>query len=171
MSVWCEVLLFQMVHIFASETDHFPPIKALFELVTSVTLSIFQQGRGSSRGGTVNIVKCVCSNQWCTFVCFTRSKKWKEWNCKHIFLLNNRKQLVKNVAHYGVMVPFPAAMELEDWYVVAFLDNKTARPQIGKWLKVRGHLTLLSHSTFKRLLPLLINASGSTKWSLLDVLK
>uniref|UniRef100_A0A8C7GK95 Importin-13 n=1 Tax=Oncorhynchus kisutch TaxID=8019 RepID=A0A8C7GK95_ONCKI len=35
----------QMVHIFASETDNFPPIKALFELVTSVTLSIFQQGR------------------------------------------------------------------------------------------------------------------------------
>uniref|UniRef100_A0A3B3TKE9 Importin-13 n=1 Tax=Poecilia latipinna TaxID=48699 RepID=A0A3B3TKE9_9TELE len=35
---------FQMVHIFASETDHFPPIKALFELVTSVTLSVFQQG-------------------------------------------------------------------------------------------------------------------------------
>uniref|UniRef100_A0A673ZAQ9 Importin-13 n=1 Tax=Salmo trutta TaxID=8032 RepID=A0A673ZAQ9_SALTR len=34
----------QMVHIFARETDHFPPIKALFELVTSVTLSIFQQG-------------------------------------------------------------------------------------------------------------------------------
>ncbi|KPP75383.1 importin-13-like, partial [Scleropages formosus] len=33
----------QMVHIFASETDYFPPIKALFELVTSVTLSIFQQ--------------------------------------------------------------------------------------------------------------------------------
>lgn len=37
-----------MVHIFASETDHFPPIKALFELVTSVTLSIFQQGRGGA---------------------------------------------------------------------------------------------------------------------------
>ncbi|XP_055778827.1 importin-13-like isoform X1 [Salvelinus fontinalis] len=34
----------QMVHIFARETEHFPPIKALFELVTSVTLSIFQQG-------------------------------------------------------------------------------------------------------------------------------
>uniref|UniRef100_A0A672RDZ3 Importin-13 n=1 Tax=Sinocyclocheilus grahami TaxID=75366 RepID=A0A672RDZ3_SINGR len=34
----------QMVHIFASETNHFPPIKALFELVTSVTLTIFQQG-------------------------------------------------------------------------------------------------------------------------------
>ncbi|XDV41239.1 hypothetical protein PO909_010136 [Leuciscus waleckii] len=34
----------QMVHIFASETNHFPPIKALFELVTSVTLNIFQQG-------------------------------------------------------------------------------------------------------------------------------
>uniref|UniRef100_A0A6Q2XHQ4 Importin-13 n=1 Tax=Esox lucius TaxID=8010 RepID=A0A6Q2XHQ4_ESOLU len=37
----------QMVHIFASETEHFPPIKALFELVTSVTLSIFQQGEQS----------------------------------------------------------------------------------------------------------------------------
>ncbi|XP_010785362.1 importin-13-like [Notothenia coriiceps] len=49
----------QMVHIFASETDHFPPIKALFELVTSVTLSIFQQGRGSSRGGSVKTVKCI----------------------------------------------------------------------------------------------------------------
>uniref|UniRef100_A0A671PWA0 Importin-13 n=1 Tax=Sinocyclocheilus anshuiensis TaxID=1608454 RepID=A0A671PWA0_9TELE len=34
----------QMVHIFASETNHFPPIKALFESVTSVTLTIFQQG-------------------------------------------------------------------------------------------------------------------------------
>lgn len=33
-----------MMHIFASEPDHFPPIKALFELVTSVTLTIFQQG-------------------------------------------------------------------------------------------------------------------------------
>lgn len=38
-------VLLQMVHIFASETNHFPPIKALFELVTSVTLNIFQQGR------------------------------------------------------------------------------------------------------------------------------
>uniref|UniRef100_A0A4W6D1U2 Importin-13 n=1 Tax=Lates calcarifer TaxID=8187 RepID=A0A4W6D1U2_LATCA len=54
----------QMVHIFASETDHFPPIKALFELVTSVTLSIFQQGRGSSRGGTVNTTELLphCSD-------------------------------------------------------------------------------------------------------------
>ncbi|TNM87452.1 hypothetical protein fugu_005673 [Takifugu bimaculatus] len=34
----------QMLHIFSIEPEHFPPIKALFELVTSVTLSIFQQG-------------------------------------------------------------------------------------------------------------------------------
>uniref|UniRef100_H3CZV4 Importin-13 n=1 Tax=Tetraodon nigroviridis TaxID=99883 RepID=H3CZV4_TETNG len=34
----------QMLHIFSIETEHFSPIKALFELVTSVTLSIFQQG-------------------------------------------------------------------------------------------------------------------------------
>lgn len=52
--------MFQMVHIFASETDHFPPIKALFELVTSVTLSIFQQGRGSISGRAVNTAEmCV----------------------------------------------------------------------------------------------------------------
>ncbi|XP_063283755.1 importin-13 isoform X1 [Pelobates fuscus] len=34
----------QMVHIFAHEPAHFPPIKALFLLVTSLTLSLFQQG-------------------------------------------------------------------------------------------------------------------------------
>ena len=48
-------LVFQMVHIFASETDHFPPIKALFELVTSVTLSIFQQGMEKSRDQGVGV--------------------------------------------------------------------------------------------------------------------
>jgi len=48
-----------MVHIFASETDHFPPIKALFELVTSVTLSIFQQGRGPAGMGISVIVNCM----------------------------------------------------------------------------------------------------------------
>uniref|UniRef100_A0A674BC23 Importin-13 n=1 Tax=Salmo trutta TaxID=8032 RepID=A0A674BC23_SALTR len=35
----------QMVHIFAGEKDHFSPIQALIELVTSTTLSIFQQGK------------------------------------------------------------------------------------------------------------------------------
>lgn len=34
----------QLVHIFAHEPAHFPPIEALFLLVTSVTLSLFQQG-------------------------------------------------------------------------------------------------------------------------------
>ncbi|KAM8931086.1 importin-13 [Pelodytes ibericus] len=34
----------QMVHIFANEPAHFPPIKSLFLLVTSLTLSLFQQG-------------------------------------------------------------------------------------------------------------------------------
>lgn len=36
--------LLQLVHIFAHEPAHFPPIKALFLLVTSVTLTLFQQG-------------------------------------------------------------------------------------------------------------------------------
>lgn len=36
--------LWQLVHIFAHEPAHFPPIKALFLLVTSVTLTLFQQG-------------------------------------------------------------------------------------------------------------------------------
>uniref|UniRef100_A0ACB8F4M0 Importin-13 n=1 Tax=Sphaerodactylus townsendi TaxID=933632 RepID=A0ACB8F4M0_9SAUR len=34
----------QLVHIFAHEPAHFPPIKALFLLITSVTLTLFQQG-------------------------------------------------------------------------------------------------------------------------------
>ncbi|GAB1288815.1 Importin-13 [Apodemus speciosus] len=34
----------QLVHIFAHEPAHFPPIEALFLLVTSVTLGLFQQG-------------------------------------------------------------------------------------------------------------------------------
>ncbi|XP_055986940.1 importin-13 [Sorex fumeus] len=34
----------QLVHIFAQEPAHFPPIEALFLLVTSVTLTLFQQG-------------------------------------------------------------------------------------------------------------------------------
>ncbi|XP_062920446.1 importin-13 isoform X2 [Mobula hypostoma] len=34
----------QLVHIFATDSTHFVPVKALFLLVTSVTLSIFQQG-------------------------------------------------------------------------------------------------------------------------------
>ncbi|XP_043556032.1 importin-13 [Chiloscyllium plagiosum] len=34
----------QLVHIFANDPTHFVPVKALFLLVTSVTLSIFQQG-------------------------------------------------------------------------------------------------------------------------------
>lgn len=41
---WSCVLSFQLVHIFAHEPAHFPPIKALFLLVTSVTLTLFQQG-------------------------------------------------------------------------------------------------------------------------------
>ncbi|XP_021105593.1 importin-13 isoform X2 [Heterocephalus glaber] len=34
----------QLVHIFAHEPAHFPPIEALFLLVASVTLTLFQQG-------------------------------------------------------------------------------------------------------------------------------
>ncbi|OCT82649.1 importin-13 isoform X1 [Xenopus laevis] len=37
-------LIRQLVHIFANEPVHFPPIKSLFLLVTSLTLSLFQQG-------------------------------------------------------------------------------------------------------------------------------
>ncbi|KTG35554.1 hypothetical protein cypCar_00020649 [Cyprinus carpio] len=50
----------QMVHIFASETNHFPPIKALFELVTSVTLTIFQQGVLSLKFPEGPTVKSTC---------------------------------------------------------------------------------------------------------------
>lgn len=43
-SVSPSLSLLQLVHIFAHEPAHFPPIKALFLLVTSVTLTLFQQG-------------------------------------------------------------------------------------------------------------------------------
>lgn len=36
-------LLRQLVHIFSGEKEHFGPVKALVELVSSITLSIFQQ--------------------------------------------------------------------------------------------------------------------------------
>uniref|UniRef100_A0AAR2KE42 Importin-13 n=1 Tax=Pygocentrus nattereri TaxID=42514 RepID=A0AAR2KE42_PYGNA len=34
----------QLVHVFACEKEHFPPITALLELVTSITMSMFQHG-------------------------------------------------------------------------------------------------------------------------------
>ncbi|KAG9273698.1 importin-13-like isoform X1 [Astyanax mexicanus] len=34
----------QLVHVFACEKEHFPPIAALLELVTSITMAIFQHG-------------------------------------------------------------------------------------------------------------------------------
>ncbi|XP_030630632.1 importin-13 [Chanos chanos] len=34
----------QLVHIFACEREYFPPIKALLELITSITMAIFQHG-------------------------------------------------------------------------------------------------------------------------------
>ncbi|XP_073400573.1 importin-13 isoform X2 [Dendrobates tinctorius] len=42
----------QMVHIFANEPAHFPPIRALFLLVTSLTLSLFQQGEAYKKWST-----------------------------------------------------------------------------------------------------------------------
>uniref|UniRef100_A0AAR2JS02 Importin-13 n=1 Tax=Pygocentrus nattereri TaxID=42514 RepID=A0AAR2JS02_PYGNA len=35
----------QLVHVFACEKEHFPPITALLELVTSITMSMFQHGK------------------------------------------------------------------------------------------------------------------------------
>lgn len=83
------ILLFQMVHIFASETDHFPPIKALFELVTSVTLSIFQQGRGSSEGRDCGYCH-MCLFKFLIIFDFTGSKT-EDWNWE-VFCKNKRKQ-------------------------------------------------------------------------------
>lgn len=67
-------VLLQMVHIFASETNHFPPIKALFELVTSVTLTIFQQGRhaGNTQLQRVKEIMwfwCLYSHYFQLFAC------------------------------------------------------------------------------------------------------
>lgn len=75
------VISFQMVHIFASETDYFPPIKALFELVTSVTLSIFQQGMEELQLllGTLSL-KCIKDGAACCLSLFGLHDRHTRWN-------------------------------------------------------------------------------------------
>ncbi|XP_053549561.1 importin-13 isoform X2 [Bombina bombina] len=50
----------QMVHIFAHEPAHFPPIKALFLLVTSLTLNLFHQGIISLKFPEPPTVRATC---------------------------------------------------------------------------------------------------------------
>lgn len=85
-------VLLQMVHIFASETNHFPPIKALFELVTSVTLTIFQQGRHAGNTQLQRVKEIIWF--WCLLtvtisqlfacICFfkpTHTNRVQKWAC------------------------------------------------------------------------------------------
>ncbi|EQB77486.1 Importin-13 isoform 4-like protein [Camelus ferus] len=50
----------QLVHIFAHEPAHFPPIEALFLLVTSVTLTLFQQAVLALKFPEAPTVKASC---------------------------------------------------------------------------------------------------------------
>lgn len=104
MSACCDVLPFQMLHIFSIETEHFPPIKALFELVTSVTLSIFQQGRWGPAGNAAEPVLCL----------FTHLMESKMKGVNAV----KERHLIK-VLLYKLMA-------------AGFVESKAAQPQTGK---------------------------------------
>lgn len=50
MSVSLFLYVLKMVHIFAGEEHHIPHIRSLTEVLTSTTLTIFQQGKKRLRG-------------------------------------------------------------------------------------------------------------------------
>ncbi|MBN3314942.1 IPO13 protein, partial [Atractosteus spatula] len=118
----------QMVHIFASETDHFPPIKALFELVTSVTLTLFQQGPRDHP----DIVDSFMQLQ--AQVCF-----WKP----DLFLSENLD--VKAVFHCGVLsLKFPEAPTVKSTclFFTELLPHCADTPPIGQVVQEDGKLLL-----------------------------
>lgn len=90
---WFILFFLQMVHIFASETNHFPPIKALFELVTSVTLNIFQQGRHAGNNQLQRVKEimwfwCLYSHFFLLFACicfFKPAHTETEFRNEHVF--------------------------------------------------------------------------------------
>ncbi|XP_066533731.1 importin-13 [Hoplias malabaricus] len=120
----------QMVHIFASETDHFPPIKALFELVTSVTLTIFQQGPRDHP----DIVDSFMQLQ-------AQALKRKP----DLFLSENLD--VKAVFHCGVLsLKFPEAPTVKSTclFFTELLPHCADIPPVGQVVQENGKLLLLA---------------------------
>uniref|UniRef100_W5MXA0 Importin-13 n=1 Tax=Lepisosteus oculatus TaxID=7918 RepID=W5MXA0_LEPOC len=118
----------QMVHIFASETDHFPPIKALFELVTSVTLTLFQQGPRDHP----DIVDSFMQLQ-------AQALKRKP----DLFLSENLD--VKAVFHCGVLsLKFPEAPTVKSTclFFTELLPHCADTPPIGQVVQEDGKLLL-----------------------------
>uniref|UniRef100_A0AAY5EJ33 Importin-13 n=1 Tax=Electrophorus electricus TaxID=8005 RepID=A0AAY5EJ33_ELEEL len=110
----------QMMHIFASETDHFPPIKALFELVTSVTLTIFQQGTHHQRAPALK-------------------------RKPDLFLSENLD--VKAVFHCGVLsLKFPEAPTVKSTclFFTELLPHCADVPPVGQVVQDDGKLLLLA---------------------------
>uniref|UniRef100_A0A4W4FP29 Importin-13 n=1 Tax=Electrophorus electricus TaxID=8005 RepID=A0A4W4FP29_ELEEL len=120
----------QMMHIFASETDHFPPIKALFELVTSVTLTIFQQGPRDHP----DIVDSFMQLQ-------AQALKRKP----DLFLSENLD--VKAVFHCGVLsLKFPEAPTVKSTclFFTELLPHCADVPPVGQVVQDDGKLLLLA---------------------------
>ena len=162
-SAWFAVLLFQMVHIFASETDHFPPIKALFELVTSVTLSIFQQGRGTAGVEmsplwpvSVHLGKAKGQKQIWKWILVKRST-WTQ--AAYIYTHHTHTH---THTHVQTALTFPITIIFE---LLPHCETVLIRLSLGGHQKENSkRLKAVGLSVaFQSLLLLLINASGTTK--------
>uniref|UniRef100_A0A4W5M675 Importin-13 n=1 Tax=Hucho hucho TaxID=62062 RepID=A0A4W5M675_9TELE len=128
----------QMVHIFADEKDHFSPIQALIELVTSTTLSIFQQGKRnqcSPLGFLLRLSLChhqmVGSQSLC---CLT------EHFSEVLFCLNRHcPALLSQWLKEGLHVPgFPSAqvsMEQKDTFSQQLLGEQTNKQRFKEIVK------------------------------------
>uniref|UniRef100_A0A8C7JCL5 Importin-13 n=1 Tax=Oncorhynchus kisutch TaxID=8019 RepID=A0A8C7JCL5_ONCKI len=129
----------QMVHIFAGEKDHFSPIQALIELVTSTTLSIFQQdippiGQVLQRDGKLlvhTILEIVGSQSLC---CLT------EHFSEVLFCLNRHcPVLLAQWLKEGLRVPgFPSAqvsMEQKDTFSQQLLREQTNKRRVKEIVK------------------------------------
>uniref|UniRef100_A0A8C7QPU7 Importin-13 n=1 Tax=Oncorhynchus mykiss TaxID=8022 RepID=A0A8C7QPU7_ONCMY len=130
----------QMVHIFAGEKDHFSPIQALIELVTSTTLSIFQQGKRnqcSPLGFLLQLSLPLCHHQIVgsqSLCCLT------EHFSEVLFCLNRHcPVLLAQWLKEGLRVPgFPSAqvsMEQKDTFSQQLLREQTNKRRVKEIVK------------------------------------
>uniref|UniRef100_A0AAZ3SUK2 Importin-13 n=1 Tax=Oncorhynchus tshawytscha TaxID=74940 RepID=A0AAZ3SUK2_ONCTS len=130
----------QMVHIFAGEKDHFSPIQALIELVTSTTLSIFQQGKRnqcSPLGFLLQLPLPLCHHQIVgsqSLCCLT------EHFSEVLFCLNRHcPVLLAQWLKEGLRVPgFPSAqvsMEQKDTFSQQLLREQTNKRRVKEIVK------------------------------------
>uniref|UniRef100_A0A8C7MXJ9 Importin-13 n=1 Tax=Oncorhynchus kisutch TaxID=8019 RepID=A0A8C7MXJ9_ONCKI len=112
----------QMVHIFAGEKDHFSPIQALIELVTSTTLSIFQQG----------VYNWFCTNSFSGVLSLKFPETPTAKSCSPLgFLL----QLPLPLCHHQIVGSQSLCCLTEHFSEVLFCLNRHCPVLLAQWLK------------------------------------